>query len=166
MNYQTDQEGFWAGAFGDEYARRNSDPKLLASNIAFFATALRRTVNISSAIEFGPNIGLNLKALNQLLPNVSLDAVEINRTAVAALREWGGCKVHESSILSYEPSTGFDLTFTKGVLIHINPARLSQVYELLFSASKKYILNAKYYNPTPDEVTYRGHEARLFKHDF
>ena len=54
----------------------------------------------------------------------------------------------------------------KGVLIHINPEQLSEVYHKLYLASKKYILIAEYYNPTPVSIPYRGHENKLFKRDF
>lgn len=52
------------------------------------------------------------------------------------------------------------------VLIHINPDMLTSVYEKLYECSNKYILIAEYYNPTPVNVSYRGHEERLFKRDF
>ena len=49
---------------------------------------------------------------------------------------------------------------------HINPEQLSEVYHKLYLASKKYILIAEYYNPTPVSMPYRGHENKLFKRDF
>jgi spore coat polysaccharide biosynthesis protein SpsF len=54
----------------------------------------------------------------------------------------------------------------KGVLIHINPDALEQVYEKLYQAALKYICIIEYYNSTPVEVSYRGHSNRLFKRDF
>ena len=54
----------------------------------------------------------------------------------------------------------------KGVLIHINPDFLSKVYEILHKSSKRYICVAEYYNPSPLEVSYRGHQGKLFKRDF
>jgi len=60
----------------------------------------------------------------------------------------------------------FDLTFTKGVLIHINPDKLDAVYENLFSLSNRYIMVCEYYNPAPVAIEYRGHKDRLFKRDF
>jgi pseudaminic acid biosynthesis-associated methylase len=54
----------------------------------------------------------------------------------------------------------------KRALIHIAPERLETAYRLLFEASNKYITVIEYYNPSPVEVTYRGHEQRLFKRDF
>jgi hypothetical protein len=43
---------------------------------------------------------------------------------------------------------------------------LPQVYKLLYEASSRYICIAEYYNPTPVEISYRGHEGKLFKCDF
>ena len=54
----------------------------------------------------------------------------------------------------------------KGVLIHINPDMLNNVYEKLYDSSDRYILVAEYYNPTPVNVSYRGYNDRLFKRDF
>jgi len=166
MNYQTEQEKFWAGDFGDEYIRRNVDTRLLASNVAMFAQILGRTEGVASVVELGANVGMNLRALRQLLPEAALAAVEINHKAATALREWGECKVQECSILEYQPQQQCDLAFVKGVLIHINPESLPRVYDLLFACSKRYILIVEYYNPTPMEVVYRGHQGKLFKRDF
>jgi len=166
MEFKTEQESFWAGNFGNEYIARNSTPELFAANLALFARILNETSKISSAIEFGANIGLNLRALRQLVPNIELTGVEINSRAAAILRDWGGCEVRESSILDYEPMRTVDLAFTKGVLIHINPAELPRVYDLLFGTSHRYVLMVEYYNPMPVEVVYRGEPGRLFKRDF
>lgn len=40
QRFTTDQEGFWAGSFGDEYIARNKGDQLLASNLNFFSRAL------------------------------------------------------------------------------------------------------------------------------
>ena len=58
------------------------------------------------------------------------------------------------------------MTFTVGVLIHINPDNLDRVYDNLVSNTRRYVLIAEYYNPTPVSVEYRGHADRLFKRDF
>lgn len=74
--------------------------------------------------------------------------------------------VFNGSILDWESDDKFDLSLIKGVLIHINPDLLADVYQKLYDASAWYILIAEYYNPTPVTVKYRGHEGRLFKRDF
>ena len=92
--YKTDQEKFWAEKFGDEYIERSNQGDLLPRNIAFFSKILSRTQKINSLIEFGANIGLNLRAIRQLLPHIELSAVEINANAVAELKSTvGGGKI-------------------------------------------------------------------------
>jgi spore coat polysaccharide biosynthesis protein SpsF len=166
MDYLTDQEEFWAGKFGNKYISRNSDADIIRSNIAMFSRILRSTADISSILELGANIGLNLIALNELLPDLEISAVEINENAVNALQNIGNVKVNHTSILSYQATEKKDLVLTKGVLIHINPEYLQDVYKTMYESSNKYICISEYYNPNPVEVTYRGNEEKLFKRDF
>jgi len=91
MAYQTEQESFWAGDFGDKYIDRNAGLSLVAANVALFSRILSRASQVRSVTEFGANIGLNLRAIKLLLPEAALTAVEINHSAAQALREWGGC---------------------------------------------------------------------------
>lgn len=164
--YSTEQENFWAGEFGAEYINRNKDKTLLGNKTSFFAKVLGKTEKLSSVIEFGANIGLNLVAIKSLLPNIKTTAVEINPLAVKQLAANGIEEIFHESILEFATDKNYDLTFTAGVLIHINPEMLDKVYERLYQYSNKYILLAEYYNPTPTEVNYRGHNERLFKRDF
>jgi spore coat polysaccharide biosynthesis protein SpsF len=60
----------------------------------------------------------------------------------------------------------WDLVLIKGVLIHVNPDKLLDVYKNLVSSCKRYLLVCEYYNRTPVSIPYRGHENRLFKRDF
>ena len=55
-HYETQQENFWAGEFGDEYILRSQGKEILNSNIDFFERALKKTNNIKTCIEFGSNI--------------------------------------------------------------------------------------------------------------
>src|SRR5260221_6632725 len=125
--FATEQESFWAGEFGDEYTARNRGAKWVASNLAFFSRILDRTREVSSVLELGANIGLNLRAMRQLLPSARLAAVEINRQAVKELKQLPGLEVHQTSILEFKPRRKFDFVLVKGVLIHINPAVLPKV---------------------------------------
>ncbi|HBC87166.1 MAG TPA: pseudaminic acid biosynthesis-associated methylase [Lentisphaeria bacterium] len=166
MTYKTEQEKFWAGNFGMDYIDRNKGEEWVASNIALFSKILERTRSVSSVLELGANIGLNLQAIHSLLPNASITAVEINKEAVKELRNFDYINARHSSILDFKPSGKWDLAFTKGVLIHLNPDVLPETYDLLYKASRRYILVCEYYNPSPVEITYRGHSGRLFKRDF
>ena len=167
MTFKTDQEVFWAGEFGTEYIQRNQGDALLASNLNFFAKALRAARGVETAIEFGANIGMNLKALKLLHPTQEQHGIEINADAARQLAQViPAGHVHQTSILDFQPGRTWDLVLIKGVLIHINPDALPQVYEKLVAASGRYLLVAEYYNPAPVAIPYRGHADRLFKRDF
>jgi spore coat polysaccharide biosynthesis protein SpsF len=165
MGYSSEQEEFWAGTFGDEYSRRNRDSKILASYSAMWSRILSRTERINTALELGCNIGLNLRALAALLPGVRLHAVEINPAAAREARTTGA-EVVEDSILEFKPRQSWDLVLIAGVLVHIDPDRLGEVYELLHSATSRYVCLAEYYSRVPIEIPYRGHRNQLFKRDF
>lgn len=167
MNYNTDQEAFWAGSFGDEYILRNKSQELLASNLNFFTKAMSRAGNVSSVIEFGSNVGMNIRALKLLYPNQTQFGIEINTTAATELKALLGDKsVFNGSILDFDSPEKFELSLVKGVLIHINPEVLPMVYQKLYDYSTKYILIGEYYNPKPVEIDYRGHAGKLYKRDF
>jgi len=167
MSYKTEQENFWAGQFGNEYIARNKSKEGIASNIHFFSVVFDKIKRPDSLIEFGANIGMNLRAIHQLFPNVELSAIEINESAAKELEGFLGQEnVINDSILTYQPTKHYDVSLIKGVLIHINPAELVKVYDNLYNSSNRYIIVAEYFNPTPVTISYRGHNDRLFKRDF
>ena len=168
---KTEQEEFWAGEFGTEYSDRNVGANILASNIALFADIFKRTPKLNSVIEFGANIGLNLRALDLLYPGLEQVAVEINEAAAKKINDaLPNSKVFNLAISDFDPgmlSNGpCDLAVIKGVLIHINPDQLKMVYKKLYESTNKFILICEYYNPKPDTVSYRGHSDKLFRRDF
>ena len=165
--YRTEKEAFWAGDFGTQYIARNQGDALLASNLDFFSKALRSARDIKNCIEFGANIGMNLKALKLLHPLLDAHAIEINAEAAKQLGEViSPLQIHNTSISSFTSSQTFDLVLIKGVLIHINPDELTHVYDKLEAACSRYLMVAEYYNPVPVSIFYRGHSDRLFKRDF
>ncbi len=163
-DFNNEQECFWEGEFGSDYTVRNNG--LIHSNCGLFAKILSRTHHVNSILEFGSNIGLNLIAINSLLPNCSKSAVEINALAIEYLEGIQGVEIFNESVLSFNTDRKWDLVLSKGLLIHISPDMLQTVYEKLFSCSRRYILIAEYYSPTPVSIPYRGHLERLFKRDF
>ena len=167
MTFKTEQEAFWASDFGTEYIQRNQGNALLAANLDFFAKALCATRGVKTCIEFGANIGMNLKALKLLRPQQEQHGIEINADAARELAlTIPPAHVHHSSILDFNSQRTWDLVLIKGVLIHINPDELPNVYDKLVAACGKYLLVAEYYNPVPVAIPYRGHTDRLFKRDF
>jgi len=166
MKHKTEQEQFWVGKFGDDYILRNKGDQLISNNFSLFRDIFTSTNGVNSVMEFGANIGLNLKAIKKLRNDIELSAIEINKKAVSGLSKMKNIKVYPQSILEFSPDYSRDLVFTKGVLIHINPDFLPRVYDLLHKTSNRYICIIEYYNKTPVEVIYRGHKGKLFKRDF
>lgn len=165
-------ERFWHGDFGNDYVERNRKAEVgsVESNVVLFRQILKKIPRpIETIIELGAGVGYNLQALRQILPQVSLSAVEINKSAIDKLR------VNVPSIMCiYEGSVTspgmvifqHDMAFTKGLLIHIPPEQLPAAYAALFHASKRYVLVCEYYCPTPRMIHYRGHDDRLWARDF
>lgn len=167
MDFKTEQENFWAGSFGNEYINRNISSEYIASNLNFFSKTFKITNKINSLIEFGSNVGMNLKAIQLLFPKIDLFGIEINKEAANQLSKLiGQNNVFHGSILEFIPIKKYDVALIKGVLIHINPEMLGKVYERLYQSSNKYILICEYYNPSPITINYRGHDNKLFKRDF
>lgn len=164
--FKTEQENFWAGEFGDDYINRNHEEEIIASNTVLFAKVLSRCNTVKSCIEFGANIGMNIVALKRLLSDVSFSAIEINTKAAEILAKIPGIEVINDSILSTHIEKNYDLVLIKGVLIHQSPDELPAVYDVLYQATRKYILIAEYFSQSPVSIPYRGHEKKLFKRDF
>ena len=145
---------------------RNNSQALVAANLKLFSEILSKTKNVDSILELGANIGLNLEALKMLKPEAKISAVEINTQAAEKLKQLNLEQVFVQSIIGFNSEKKYDLVFTKGVLIHINPEALNQVYDCMYAVAAKYVCLVEYYNPRPTVISYRNHENKLFKRDF
>ncbi|MBD2691072.1 pseudaminic acid biosynthesis-associated methylase [Anabaena catenula] len=164
MRMKTEQEVFWEGDFGTDYTERNIIS--LEQRQPFFAKVLQKTYGVKTICELGANRGHNLQAIASLSPNFELTGVELNHSALIELEKIADIKSIQSSIQEFSVNIKFDLVFTCGVLIHINPDELRLVYQKMYESSSRYILINEYYNPVPVEINYRGHQGKLFKRDF
>ena len=167
MNTQNDIEAFWKGDFGSEYIARHTEPRMLPAKRFMFETMLAKAEAPRSFMELGTNKGLNLHVLHERYPEAELHGVELNAEAVEIVRGLGFVdSIHHGSLLDAPLDHVCDVAFTVSVLIHVSPESLPQAYDRLHKLSRRYILLCEYHNPTPLEVSYRGHEGRLFKRDF
>lgn len=164
--FKTEQEAFWAGEFGNDYAQRNQSAKLHAGNVALFSKIMTRTQGVKTVIEFGANIGMNIRALKPLLPDAKFTAVEINDKAITELKKLDGVEAIHASVLDFQPKSRYDFCLFKGVLIHLSPDVLPGTYEMVHKASARYVCFVEYYNPTPVQAGYHGNQEKLFKRDF
>lgn len=161
----TKQENFWSGEFGTHYIERNSILDL-DNNKRIFTKMLQKSSNIDEICEFGCNIGMNLTTLKEL-GFTNLTGIEINSQACDIARKQNFKNIINASISeNLDIGYRFDLVFTFGVLIHINPKVIKSTLQNMVKATKKYILIAEYYSPKLLEVRYREEDELLFKNDF
>lgn len=162
----------WRGDFGKTYVDRNEvSEQRFAERSAMWQRVLEKvpTPDLTSLVEVGANIGLNLRALGKLT-GARMVALEPNPTARERLRADG--VVADSDILDGDATAipladgAVDLAFTCGVLIHVPPDELAAAYREMHRVSRRYVLSIEYFSPRPEALPYRGHQGLLFKRDF
>jgi len=166
--FKTEQEYFWSSDFGNDYITRNNTPEILNNKKNLFKNIFKKLDSkIDSIIEFGANVGLNLNAIETVITNSpKITAVEINTESCKFLNKNQNYNVVNDSIVNYDTTIKSDFVLTMGLLIHLDPSILNNVYDILYNSSSKYICIAEYYNPTPISIDYRGEKNKLFKRDF
>lgn len=169
------QREFWAGKFGDEYVDRSNEfdkvNRLYKENTGIsleqiYQKFFEKIDRDAAILELGCNVGLNLNLL-QRSGFQDLTGVELNKKAYeTAKRNNSKIKFINSSIEDFESNDLYDVVFTAGVLIHINPVILSEVVKKMISLTRKYIFGFEYFSEDPIEVGYRGNPKTLWKQDF
>lgn len=178
----------WRGDFGKEYTLRNMKVRPLSFNAnevkieAFEQDYLRiygttkldlnraflgdidRSIRI---LEVGTNVGLQLILLKQLGFS-KLYGVEPQIQAVQILEKYDKDIKPVVATAFHLPfkDAYFDLVFTSGVLIHINPADIPLAMREIYRCSRKWIWGFEYYSPEILEVEYRSRKGLLWKADF
>lgn len=164
----------WQGQFGESYLGRNQPTDETSAEAATVFGRILDDVRdeISSVLEVGANLGINLRGLRRVLrPEAALTALEPFAQAVAELRKQkdalGLSDVLEASAYEIPVADGsFDLTFTNGVLIHVPPDRLATAMREIVRASRRFVLCSEYFSHTPVEIPYHGQSGMLWKRDF
>ncbi len=171
----TDPLSQWRGDFGARYMERN---RVTEESAGQAAVAFGRIVDaagirdgVSSVLEVGANVGINLHGLRgELGAGVELTALEPNPTAAGTLRddrELALARVIEGRADAIDaPDDAFDLVFTNGVLIHIPPASLAAAMREICRVARRFVLCSEYFSHEPVEVSYHGRDGMLWKRDF
>ncbi len=174
---KTTQLQEWEGDFGREYTDRNSltpqqVDELWRKNYGVTRTEVNRTFLQSiptnaRILEVGCNIANQLLLLQQLGYS-NLHGIEVQGYALDIARSRvRGINLVQSSAFEIPYKDGyFDLVFTAGVLIHISPADLPVAMAEIHRCSRAFIMGAEYYAAQATEVTYRNHNALLWKMDY
>ena len=171
-----EQRKFWSGEFGEQYIKRNDSDEKINNNykkltglnrddifIEFF-NDLDKNIEI---LELGCNIGKNFSILKKM-GFTRLSGVEINSKAIDIAKiKYPDINFYYSSIEELKlPEKSFDLVFTSGVLIHINPDAVKAIIEKMLTLSKKYIFGFESYSEVLTSVLYRGNNNKYWKQNF
>ncbi len=177
MKKDTDQIKFWSGDFGNAYANRTPQTLEAMDNLYMkdygisrkelnkrFLGGLDRSIKI---LEVGANIGLQLEALREM-GFKNLLGVEVNDYAVRQAK-----KLHpdfdvirgSAFDLPFRDKY-FDLVYTSGVLIHIDPKDINEALDEIWRVSKRYIWCYEYAASELTNMDYRGNKERFWKTDF
>ena len=161
-----EQVAHWKGRAGDDYIGRNTMDVLLPVYMRMWSRILSRTQNIKTVLEVGANVGSNITAIQHLSPAIECRAIEPNDTARRSLTLKN---IQAWSYTAEEPWVGagmFDIVFTRGLLIHVNPASLLTVYENMYNHASRYIMMAEYFAPKREMIPYRGEDNLLWRADY
>lgn len=168
MKTYDEQEQFWEKEYALEYIEKNSN---FDNGLGVEAWKIMLKYTKGDFIEYlecGCNIGRNIKQIELAFPTAKPSIIEISKPAFDYVTsQYSFTKACNSRILDANLKKNyFDLVFTIGVLIHINPERLLDHMEKMFNFSNRYILIGEYFNRTPISIEYQGQKEKLFKRDF
>ena len=173
----TSQLQRWNKIFGKEYTDRNKYTvsqldKMYKKTYGITRTELNsqfigkldREIKI---LEIGSNIGNQLLVL-QKMGFKNLFGLEPLEYAVELSKKRSiGINIIQGSAFDIPfKDNYFDLVFTSGVLIHINPKDIRKAMKEIYRCSNKYIWGFEYFSKKYQEVNYRGEKNLLWKADF
>jgi pseudaminic acid biosynthesis-associated methylase len=169
------QRKFWTGKFGQEYIKRNQTLDKVNESYRkqtgitvqqIFEDFFDPLDRSSKILELGCNVGINFEILKKMGFS-NLTGVEINTEAISiAKHNHPNLNFINSSIEEFNSNQKYDLVYTAGVLIHINPNSLNSIISKIVSLSKKYIFGFEYFSETLTEIQYRENNFTCWKQDF
>lgn len=170
----------WEDKFGEEYTKRNMITPSELDNLYLKRYGISRTEMNYEFLEFlnrdlkilevGSNIGNQLNLIHKI-GFKNLYGIEINFNAIKISNKLNAelpIYVIKGNALELPfKDEFFDLVFTSGVLIHINPNNIEKAISEIYRCSKKYIWIFEYFTDIGyPEVKYRGQSNLLWKTNF
>lgn len=165
---RSEQEKFWADKYAEDYIKKNSQFNNKLGAEAWSKMLCKVGGKVNNYLECGCNIGRNIDQLKIAFPSAKPSIIEISEPAFSFVTARHHFEhAFKGAILESTFENGsFDLVFTMGVLIHINPDQLLAHMDRMYRYSNKYILIGEYFNRTPTSIEYQGEKDKLFKRDF
>jgi pseudaminic acid biosynthesis-associated methylase len=177
MSKKTQQLKTWTGEFGKDYTERNIfDAKALdkfylkqygITRTAMNKEFLKGFSGSSRILEVGSNVANQLVCL-QMMGFDNLYGIEPQGYAVERSKQLTrGINILKGDAFDLPfKDNYFDMVFTSGVLIHINPKQIQKAMEEIYRTSSKFIWGFEYYASKYTEIVYRGKKNMLWKTDF
>lgn len=177
MKNQTDQTQQWLSEFGKEYTDRNPHTIEVMDGLykkqfgltrtelnGMFLNNLDRSIKI---LEVGSNVGSQLQGL-QTIGFENLYGIELQSYAVEVSKQnTKNINLIQGSAFDIPfKDSYFDLVFTSGVLIHINPDDLNIAMREIYRCTSEYIWGFEYYADQHLEIPYRGSSNLMWKANF
>jgi len=177
MAEHTSQMEEWSSEFGKEYTGRNPHSTEIMDELykkqfglsrtelnLLFLNDCRRSIRI---LEVGSNVGVQLQGLQELGFEY-LYGIEVQPYAVEVGKQYAkNINLIQGSAFDIPfKDAYFDLVFTSGVLIHINPDDLKVAMREIYRCTKEYIWGFEYYAAEYSEIPYRGKRNLLWKANF
>jgi pseudaminic acid biosynthesis-associated methylase len=177
MTKNTEQLEKWGSDFGRQYTNRNTLTVAQLDDLyqryfgitrtelnRLFIGGLERSIRM---LEVGSNTGNQLLCLQEM-GFKNLYGIEPQDYAI----ELSKSRTHQINIIKGNAfdipfkDNYFDLVFTSGVLIHINPNDIEQALREICRCTRKYIWGLEYYSEEYEEIEYRGEKNLLWKANF
>jgi len=172
----TQQLQTWINDFGKEYTDRNIYAPQELDQFYTRTFGLSKTEmdkeflggrEINSILEVGCNVGNQLRLLQEIGYR-NLYGIEPQEYAVEKAKSLTrDINIIKGSAFDLPfKDNYFDLVFTAGVLIHINPNDIAKALQDIYRVSKRYIWGFEYYADNYTEIQYRGKSELLWKTNF
>jgi len=145
----------------NEYTEENEG--LIQEDLCKFIYHVSLSLGAKKILEAGCNIGNNL---NGFPTNLEIFGLDMNENALKkAISKYPSFKFKKGSLTKIPyPDNYFDVVFTRGVLIHINPSDIENATKELVRVTKKWIFNLEYFGEDNKMIKWkRGNDLLWYR---
>lgn len=177
----------WEGEFGDDYITRNqiTNDTIEARanlwtnilNVVYTGTFIPTPLSLN-VLEIGAGNGTNLLAIDDIFKKAITNGASINYNLIAVEPNEKAKKVLKQQDINNLEIIGdnafnilaknhvFDISFTSGVLIHINPKDLLPAMKEIYRVTKKTIICIEYFSPELRLEKYQNKDELMWLNDY